>query len=158
MMTKPPRIALDSQNDSYILGYSQSPNYPVTSNAYQQQRANPTQFIYNVVLTKIDSSGFLLFSTFLGGSTDDTSGGIVLDSQGNAYITGFTLSSDFPGDRQRVPDYVSELALPAVRSSRNSAPTVPRWCIHRFLEERAEPDHRAPLPLLLSPATRRETS
>ena len=89
-------IALDAQKNAYILGYSQSPNYPITGNAYQQQRANLTQLVSNIVLTKVDSSGFLLSSTFLGGSTGDTSGGIVLDSKGNAYITGFTKSSDFP--------------------------------------------------------------
>ena len=89
-------IALDAQKNAYILGYSQSPNYPITGNAYQQQRANLTQLVSNIVLTKVNSSGFLLSSTFLGGSTGDTSGGIVLDSKGNAYITGFTKSSDFP--------------------------------------------------------------
>ena len=89
-------IALDGQGNAYIVGFSESPNYPISGNAYQQERANLTQFITNIVVTKINASGILLFSTFLGGSTGDTSGGIVLDSKGNAYITGFTKSSDFP--------------------------------------------------------------
>jgi hypothetical protein len=86
-------IALDAQSNAYILGYTRSQDFPVSGNAYQSTKKD---LIYNAVLTKMNASGVMLFSTFLGGSTEDLSGGIVLDSQGNAYITGFTESSDFP--------------------------------------------------------------
>ena len=89
-------IALDAQNNSYIVGFSQSPTYPVSGSAYQTIRKNDTLLLANNVITKISPSGVLLYSTFLGGSTGETSGGIVLDSQGNAYIAGFTQSRDFP--------------------------------------------------------------
>ena len=48
-------------------------------------------------MTKIDASGTnLSYSTYLGGSGDDCGYGIAVDSGGNAYVTGYTLSSDFP--------------------------------------------------------------
>ena len=38
----------------------------------------------------------LIYSTYLGGSSDDGCWGLALDSLGNAYVTGWTDSSDFP--------------------------------------------------------------
>src|SRR5437762_3113677 len=50
----------------------------------------------NAFVTKIDASGSaLLYSTYLGGN-DDGGRAIAVDSVGNAYVTGFTESSNFP--------------------------------------------------------------
>jgi hypothetical protein len=50
-----------------------------------------------VFVSKLNSSGSaLIYSTYLGGNTGDTGVGIALDSVGDAYVTGYTLSSDFP--------------------------------------------------------------
>jgi hypothetical protein len=89
-------IVLDAQNNMYMLGFSASQDYPVSGNAYQPVRKNIGQVVTNIVVTKMSPSGVLLYSTFVGGSTDDTSGGIVLDASGNAYFTGMTKSPDFP--------------------------------------------------------------
>ena len=101
-------LAIDSQGNSYILGHAASEDYPTTSNAVQQLRKRHGYYVYNIVVTKISPSGVLLYSTFLGGSTDDFAiklhgGGcqdcfaqIALDTDGNAYVTGTTTSGDFP--------------------------------------------------------------
>jgi hypothetical protein len=48
-------------------------------------------------VTKLDAAGSaLVYSTYLGGSSQDIGNGIAVDSSGNAYITGSTNSGDFP--------------------------------------------------------------
>ena len=86
-------IAIDSNGNSYISGITYSDNYPTTPGAY-----DPT---YNsggdVFMTKINPAGSsLLYSTFIGGNVEDIARGIEIDSNGNAYIGGYTQSSNFP--------------------------------------------------------------
>ncbi|MBU4234282.1 MAG: SBBP repeat-containing protein [Proteobacteria bacterium] len=51
----------------------------------------------NVFVSKLGPTGqTLLYSTYLGGSEWDHSGGIALDTTGNIYITGMTQSTNFP--------------------------------------------------------------
>lgn len=53
--------------------------------------------VHNAFVTKISANGSaLVYSTFLGGSTDEQGFGIAVDGEGDAYITGLTLSDDFP--------------------------------------------------------------
>ena len=48
-------------------------------------------------MTKFNPDGSaLIYSTYLGGSASESAGGIALDSAGNAYVTGYTDSFDFP--------------------------------------------------------------
>ena len=48
-------------------------------------------------ITKLSPDGSsLIYSTYLGGTNGDGGGGIVVDSGGNAYVTGGTFSTDFP--------------------------------------------------------------
>jgi len=85
-------IAVDSQGNAYVTGYTYSPNFP-TASAYQGS--------YNdwgdVFVTKLSTSGdSLLYSTYLGGSDLDCGFGVAVDGQGNAHVSGWTLSPDFP--------------------------------------------------------------
>jgi hypothetical protein len=59
----------------------------------------------------------LLYSTYLGGSNDDVANAIAVNNAGNAYVTGFTWSSDFPTRNAYQPSlggandaYVTELS------------------------------------------------
>ncbi|PYV36234.1 MAG: cell surface protein, partial [Acidobacteria bacterium] len=48
-------------------------------------------------VTKLNATGSaLVYSTYLGGSTDDFGIGIAVDSAGNAYVAGRTNSTNFP--------------------------------------------------------------
>jgi len=85
-------IAVDSSGCAYVTGKTPSYNFPIT-NAYDSSYNNNT----DVFVTKFTASGNALsYSTFLGGSNIDYGYGIAVDSSGCAYVTGYTISSDFP--------------------------------------------------------------
>jgi hypothetical protein len=85
-------IALDGAGDAYVTGTSASTNFP-TMNPLQASNAGG----YDAFVAKLNSTGSaLVYSTYLGGSGDDVSDSIVVDSSGNAYIAGVTTSNDFP--------------------------------------------------------------
>jgi hypothetical protein len=97
-------IALDSSNNIYITGDTQSFNFPI-SNALQPSCATCsggtcytcTSFSYDAFVTKIDGTGLsLIYSSFIGGNNFDSGRAIAVDSSGNAYITGSTNSTNFP--------------------------------------------------------------
>lgn len=87
-------IAVDSSGDAYVVGTTFSPTFP-TVNAYQSTAAAPGNGI--VFLTKFNPAGTqLLYSTYLGGTGGDYGTGIAIDMAGNACVTGYTFSTDFP--------------------------------------------------------------
>ncbi|HEY6293552.1 MAG TPA: SBBP repeat-containing protein [Terriglobia bacterium] len=95
-------VAVDSSGDVYVTGSTQSPDFPV-ANAFQIGNNNCT--VVDAVTTcsadafvaKVDPAGTtLVYSTYLGGSSADSGQAIAVDAQGNAYIAGYTYSSNFP--------------------------------------------------------------
>src|SRR5713226_9516189 len=86
-------IAVDSSGGAYVTGYTQSSNFPATAGALQTSFGGvPDAFV-----SKLNSSGSaLVYSTYLGGSSFDSGQGIAVDSSGDAYVTGYTSSSNFP--------------------------------------------------------------
>jgi hypothetical protein len=85
-------VAVDSQGDFYVTGQTASSSFPLAG-AFQGTYGGLTDAF--VAKFKGDGSG-LVYSTYLGGSFPDIAQAIAVDSQGNAYVTGFTTSSDFP--------------------------------------------------------------
>jgi Ca2+-binding RTX toxin-like protein len=88
-------IAVDSQGAAYITGLSASADFPTTAGAFDTS-ANGRGDAFLAKLSPDGSS--LAYSTYLGGSSflDDGGVGIAVDSQGAAYVTGSTGSTDFP--------------------------------------------------------------
>jgi len=87
-------IALDNSGSVYVTGYTQSTDFPTTAGAYQTTFGGGSGKAF---VSKLNATGNgLVYSTYLGGNTDDMGNGIALDSSGSAYITGYTASSNFP--------------------------------------------------------------
>jgi hypothetical protein len=89
-------IAIDANDDAYITGYSKSINYPTTPGVYDDS-LNGTGAFTDLIITKINATGTaLIYSTFIGGKNDEVGNSIAVDTAGNAYVTGFTASADYP--------------------------------------------------------------
>jgi hypothetical protein len=86
-------MAVDQSGNAYITGSTSASNFPTTSGAFQTTLHGSQ----NLFVSKLNRSGSaLLYSTYLGGSSFDSGVGIAMSSSGDAYVTGYTLSSDFP--------------------------------------------------------------
>jgi hypothetical protein len=80
----------------YVTGYTFSTDFPLAS-PYQATNAGaPDAFVAEITINTTTEASALTFSTYLGGSGDDRAYGLGLDGTGNVYITGATLSTDFP--------------------------------------------------------------
>jgi len=85
-------IAVDSAGNAYVLGYSNSSNFP-TAQPLQASLAGE----FDIVLSKLNATGSsLIFSTYYGGARTDNARGIALDGTGAVYIVGDTDSVNFP--------------------------------------------------------------
>jgi hypothetical protein len=84
-------IALDSSGNAYVTGVTRSDDFP-TANAFQAELKGTS----DAFLTKLSAAGAMVYSTYLGGSADDSGNGIAVDSTGNAYVVGGTSSTNFP--------------------------------------------------------------
>jgi hypothetical protein len=90
------KIALDPNGKLLLTGYTLSPDFPVTPGALQATMTGPA----NIFVTRLDlaaaTSGTVLYSTYFGGSGGDVAYDITSDAAGAIYLTGYTLSIDFP--------------------------------------------------------------
>src|SRR2546428_57943 len=85
-------IAVDAAGNAYVTGGTGSINFPTTPGAFQTTSGGGDAFV-----TKLDPTGAaLVYSTYLGGSSGDFANGIAVDATGSAYVTGTTVSADFP--------------------------------------------------------------
>src|SRR5262249_12797413 len=84
-------IATDSTGNVYVAGFTTSSNFPTAAAA----QGAPAGFS-DAFVTKLNPSGKLVYSTYLGGSGQDNATSIAVDAAGNAYVAGFTSSANFP--------------------------------------------------------------
>jgi hypothetical protein len=97
-------IAVDSANNAYVTGATYSTNFPVTCDAFQSTNPSATAGATTGFVTKLNPTGNgLAYSTYLGGQGNqaspahgDISQAIAVGTNGNAYVTGYTWSADFP--------------------------------------------------------------
>lgn len=86
------RIVVDGAGNAYIVGRTESPDFPTTTGARQRAKADNT----DVFVVKLNPAGKLEYSTFLGGSGDDIAWGVAIDRARRVYVAGQTTSLDFP--------------------------------------------------------------
>ncbi len=92
-------IAVDNAGNAYVAGQAASLNFPTTPNAFQPTAPAfdlPVDFL-DAFVSKLDPTGTrLIYSTYLGGKVSDWATSIAVDESGNAYIGGYTSSTNFP--------------------------------------------------------------
>lgn len=87
-------ISVDAQGSAYLTGRTSSADFPIRG-ALQPRKLGAGAG-YDAFLTRLDPSGDLIYSTYLGGSANDDGRAIALDAAGGLYIVGSTDSDDFP--------------------------------------------------------------
>jgi hypothetical protein len=89
-------IAVDSAGNAYVTGDTASADFRL-ANPFQSILAGTTDAFVAKIDPSVAGAASLVYSTFLGGSTDYNNKGlgIAVDSLGNAYVTGYT-GSNFP--------------------------------------------------------------
>ena len=106
-------IAVDDAGAAYLMGNTDSFDL-VVNNGFQTDQPKKDVFVFKL---EPDSGGAvgLDWSTYLGGSLDDSGASIALGPEGNAYVAGSTVSTDFPtqgavfGDSAERDGFVTEL-------------------------------------------------
>jgi hypothetical protein len=86
-------IAVDGAGNAYVTGNTRSSDFPTRAGAFDTSYNGNTDAF--VVKVNADGTG-LAYATFLGGSDWEYGPGIAVDGAGNAFVTGWTWSSDFP--------------------------------------------------------------
>ncbi|HZV07952.1 MAG TPA: SBBP repeat-containing protein [Gemmataceae bacterium] len=106
-------LAVDASGNAYLFGNTTSTNFPTTTGAFQRTNGGGMDTFVAKFNPNLSGSASLVYSTYLGGSgtegyvysqnwgfiagdSPQTDGGIAVDSQGNAYVTSATTSTNFP--------------------------------------------------------------
>jgi len=73
----------------YVTGQTFSSDFPFTENAFQKSLSGAS----DAFVLKLDPNGSVLYSTYFGGTGDESGNAIAVDASGKIYVTGFTKSS-----------------------------------------------------------------
>ncbi len=85
-------IAVDATGAAYVMGLTQSANFPLLAPAQGTFGGGTDMFV-----TKLSPAGTIVYSTYIGGSsTEEAWEAIAVDGTGHAYVGGRTTSPDLP--------------------------------------------------------------
>ena len=86
-------VAVDGSHNAFITGYTSSADFPTTPGSFDETYNGG----YDVFVLKLNNTGSaLLYSSFAGGEYNDHGAAVSTDANGNAYLTGYTQSANFP--------------------------------------------------------------
>ena len=118
-------IAVDALGNAYVTGGA-GPGFFTTPGAFQTTFGGAPIF-GDAFVCKLNAGGSaLLYSTYLGGSSNDGSSGIAVDASGNAYVTGFTYPPTSPPPRapSRQPSAAARMSSAMALSQAEAAGTA----------------------------------
>ena len=86
-------IAVDASGSAYVAGFTSSASFPTTAGAFDTTFGGSG----DAFVTKLSGTGAgLVYSTYLGGESTEYGTDVEVDASGAAYVTGYTLSANFP--------------------------------------------------------------
>ena len=130
-------IAVDTNGNAYVVGYTTYGTYPVTTGAYQTicgaqfKQNGPTLTRINGcagagqgddggVLTKLNPTGTgLVYSTYYSGDNGNVISAVAVDASGQAYVTGYTTSYNYSG----IPAGPGDQCLPTTAGAAQTCET-----------------------------------
>jgi hypothetical protein len=119
-------VEVDGSGQACVAGWTMSINFPIV-NHFQTHQDTSDAFV-----AKLNSAGTdLVYSTYLGGDNADEACGVAVDGAGDAYVTGYTMSTDFPTQtayqtHQGAKDaFIAKLSDTPVAVDDEQAPTAP---------------------------------
>ena len=90
-------ITSDSAGNAYVIGTTNSRDFPVTFDALQASIGTGSSEVNDAFIAQLDQYGQTMpFSTYLGGNRNEIGAAITRDPMGNLFIAGYTQSSNFP--------------------------------------------------------------
>ena len=98
-------LAINSEGNIVIVGYSQSDDYPVTASAYDQTYNQGKDGVISILSPELSE---LIASTYIGGSGDDYISDFVIDDAKDIYITGLSSSNNYPTTTGAYQEYLSD--------------------------------------------------
>ena len=116
-------LAVDADGDAFVTGFTDSANFPTTKTLFSKIKgpinAHTQTYAVDAFVTELNPDGTgLIYSTYLGGSSMDAAYGIALDDAGNAYIAGYTYSTNFPVTTKAMQKHL--LCLPSLYQNANA--------------------------------------
>jgi hypothetical protein len=85
-------LAIDSAGEAFVVGATSSTNFPIATTLQSSYGGGSDDGF----VTKLSTSGSVVYSTYVGGSLDDQAEGVAVDGAGDAFVAGLTFSTNFP--------------------------------------------------------------
>jgi len=92
-------VGVDADGNIYVVGLTGSDDFPTTAGSLQPSLGNEINdpfFESDGFVTKLDPSGNIVWSTYLGGDSTDEAHGVHVGDDGTVYVVGMAMSFDFP--------------------------------------------------------------